>query len=294
MDNFIKVVETIEAENPGFGPLDVVRALRKAAGIDTPLIQHYLGSGSGHSHGLVIKPEFIGFITSIINHSVNVVGVEEGVVLTTDGTTVALTPLLLGLEAGLQSTTRSRVQGLYPLTLFSNLVRSFLHYSQSDPPTSSHLGPGGCWDDVKSPQEFILSGVASVATDSLITGGMDGVILGKHVANPNNRPLRLSSFLKRYYNHRLDTAGLDTAPGLISQLRRTNFRKMVSLSLLKKQLPRSLITYQKLEKHSKKKKLDKRKQEEMLNEGLNEFVHRYMGRLARFKYFIHIHMSSTL
>ncbi|XP_036446321.1 peptidoglycan recognition protein 6 isoform X2 [Colossoma macropomum] len=276
MDNFIKAVETIEAENPGSGPLAVVRGLCKAAHVETPFIRLYLSDGS-HTHGLVIKPELTGFITSVIKHRVTELGVEEGVVLTADGTTVALTPLLLGLEAGLQSTSPSRVRGLYPLTLFNNLVRSFLHHFQSDPSTSSRLGPGGCWDSVTDPQVFTLSGVASLATDSLITGGMDGAILGKHVAEPNNRPVRLSDLLKQYYNHRLDTAGLDAAPGMISQLRRTNFRKLVSFPLLKKQLPRSLTTYQKMQKYSKKQKKEiKNKKEEMLNEGLKEFVHSYM------------------
>ncbi|XP_066498466.1 peptidoglycan recognition protein 6 [Hoplias malabaricus] len=274
MDDFIKAVETIELENPGLRPLDVVRGLRKAAGVESPHIQLRLGFLS-HTK-LYIKPELIGFLTGVIKHRVTEQGVEEGVLLTTDGTTVALTPLLLGLEAGLQSTSPGRVHGLFHLTLIDNLVRSFLHYSQNGPPTSSRLGPGGCWDSVANPQVFTLSGVASLATDSLVTGGMDGVILGKHVAEPEKHPLTLSSLLKQYYNHQLDEGGLDAAPGLISRFCRTNFRKMVKVSVLRKQLTKYLNTFQKLEKYSKKQRQELKKKMEMLNEGLMEFVHNYM------------------
>ncbi|XP_072549593.1 peptidoglycan recognition protein 6 [Salminus brasiliensis] len=279
MDNFIKAVETIEADNLGLGPLAVVIGLRKAAGIETTFIQNYFGSLSDDSptNSLVIKPELIRLLNSMIKHEVSELGVEEGVVLTADGITVALTPLLLGLEAGLRSTSPSRVRGLYPLSLTNNLVRSFLHHSRGDSSSSSsRLGPGGCWDNVKDPRVFTLSGVASLATDAQVTGGMDGVILGKRMAEINKHPLPLSSLLKRYYNHRLGAAGLDAAPGLISQLRRTNFRKLVNLPLLERQLMRSLSTVQKLEKYFKRQKVEKKKLEEILNQGLDEFVHSYM------------------
>lgn len=272
MNNFIKVVEIIESENPGIGPLAVLRGLRKATGIDTPFIQHYLGPLSD-TESLVLKSTLTEYISSVLKHQV-VQDLEEGVVLTADGTTVALTPLLLGLEAGLKSTSWPRVPGLYRLSLTKNLVLSFLQYSQAEPSTSSRLGPGGCWDNVTHPQVFTLSGVASLATDALINGGMDGVILGKHIAKPNKRLLTLSSLLRRYYTHQLDSAGLDAAPALISQLRRSSFRRLVSLASLTKHLARSLSIYQKLDEYQKKNK-----QKLEIDEGLKEFVHSYMGML---------------
>ncbi|XP_053466604.1 peptidoglycan recognition protein 6 [Ictalurus furcatus] len=269
MDNFINVVETIESENPSLGPLAVLRGLRKAAGINTPFIQHYLGP-LGDKQSLVLKSTLTEYIYSILKHQV-VQDLEKGVVLTADGTTVALTPLLLGLEAGLKPTSWPRVPGLYPLSLTKNLLLSFLQHSQTEPSTSSRLGPGGCWDNVTDPQVFTLSGVASLATDALINGGMDGVILGRHVAKPNKRLVTLSSLLRQYYNYQLDSAGLDGAPALISQLRRSNFRKLVSLASLKKQLARSLSLYRKLDEYQKKNK-----QEVEMDEGLKEFFHRYI------------------
>ncbi|KAF4092698.1 hypothetical protein AMELA_G00023860 [Ameiurus melas] len=269
MDNFIKVVETIESENPTLGPLAVLSGLRKAAGINTPFIKHYLGPLSD-TQNLVLKSTLTEYISSILKHQV-VQDLEKGVVLTADGTTVALTPLLLGLEAGLKSTSWPRVPGLNPLSLTQNLLVSFLQHSQTEPSTSSRLGPGGCWDNVSDPRVFTLSGVASLATDALINGGMDGMILGRHVAKPNTRLVTLSSLLRQYYNYQLDSAGLDGAPALISQLRRSNFRKLVSLVSLKKQLARSLSLYRKLDEYQKKNK-----QEVEMDEGLKEFFHRYI------------------
>lgn len=262
-------MESIESDNPGLGPLAVLRGLRKAAGIDTPFIQRYLGPLSD-AQSLVLKPTLTEYISSILKHQV-VQDSEEGVVLTADGTTVALAPLLLGLEAGLKSTSWPRVPGLYPLALTKNLLLSFLQPVLS---ISSRLGPGGCWDNVAAPQVFTLSGVASLATDALINGGMDGVILGKYIAKPNKRMLTLSSLLRQYYNHQLDSAGLDAAPALISQLRRRSFRKLASLDKLKKQLARSLSTYRRLGENGKKYK-----QKVEMDEGLKEFVHSYMGML---------------
>lgn len=270
MDNFIEVVEIIESENPGLGPLAVLRGLRKAVGIETAFIQRYLGSLSD-AQNLVLKSTLTEYISSVLKHQV-VQNTEQGVVLTGDGTTVALTPLLLGLEAGLKSTSWPRVPGLYPLSITNNLILSFLQHSRSVPSTSSQLGPDGCWDNVADPQVFTLSGVASLATDALINGGMDGVILGKHVSKPNKSKPTLSSLLRQYYTHQLDSAGLDAAPALISQLRRRNFRKLVSLESLKKHLARSVNIYGRLDENWKKNK-----QTVELDKGLKEFVHSYIG-----------------
>ncbi|XP_062874920.1 peptidoglycan recognition protein 6 [Trichomycterus rosablanca] len=270
MNHFIKVVETIETENPGLGPLAVLRGLREAAGINTPFIQHYLGPFRSHAKSLVINPALTGYLSKILQHKVKR-DVEEGVVLTADGTTVALAPLLLGLEAGFTGTV-TRVRGLYPLSLTQNLALSFLQQSERRSSTSPRLGPGGCWDSVTNPQVFTLSGEESLATEALINGGMDGVILGRHMAKPNNRLGKLSSLLKKYYNHQLDGAGLDAAPTLISQLRRSTFRKLVSFPLLKKQLERSLTVYQKWNKDLKKIQ----NKAEILNEGLKEFFQSFV------------------
>lgn len=273
MNNFIKAVEQIESENPGLQTVAVLRGLRKAAGIDTPFIQHYLGSLTD-AESLVIKSPLDEYISNVLKHRV-VQEFEEGVVLTEDGTTVALIPLLLGLEAGVKSSSWPRVPGLYPLTLTKNLAVSFLQHSKTQSSSSLHLGPNGCWDNVRNPQVFTLSGAPSSVTEALINGGMDGMILGKHVAKPNKHQQTLSSLLRRYYTHRLDSRGLDAAPTLISRLRRSNFGKLVNLDSLRKQVTKALNIYQRLHKYEKKS--NKRNKQIDMDEGLRTFVHRYIG-----------------
>ncbi|CAM4338436.1 unnamed protein product [Leuciscus chuanchicus] len=263
MDDFISAVERIEAENPGLQVLDVVKGLRKAAGFETDLIKHHLGDLSD-TRDLATEPSVISFLSKVINHSITQLGEEEGVVLTLDGSNVALAPMLLGLEAGLQST----IQGLYPLTLTENLVASLVHHARNEQ-SSAPLGTKGFWDSIKSPKVYTLSGLPSLATDALITGGMDGFILGSEVATSNLRELSLSDLLKSYYSHQLDATGLDAAPRLISQNRRMNFKKVISFSLLKSQVVQALTVRRNLNE-SERKRLD-----DVVNEGFEQFVHVY-------------------
>lgn len=263
MDDFISAVERIEAENPGLQILDVVKGLRKAAGFETDLIKRHLGDFSD-ARDLATEQSVISFLSNVINHSITQLGEEEGVVLTLDGSNVALAPMLLGLEAGLQST----IQGLYPLTLTENLVASLVHHAHNEQ-SSAPLGTKGFWDSIKSPKVYTLSGLPSLATDALITGGMDGFILGS--ATSNLRELSLSDLLKSYYSHQLDATGLDAAPRLISQNRRMNFKKAVSFSLLKSQVVQALTVRRNLNE-SDRKRLD-----DVVNEGFDQFVHVYAG-----------------
>ncbi|XP_077069734.1 N-acetylmuramoyl-L-alanine amidase-like [Siphateles boraxobius] len=263
MDDFINAVERIEAENPGLQMLDVVKGLRKAAGFETDLIKRHLGVLSD-ARDLATEPSVISFLSKVINHSISQLGEEEGVVLTLDGSNVALAPMLLGLEAGLQST----IQGLYPLTLTENLVSSLVHHAHNEQ-SSYPLGTKGFWDSIKSPKVYTLSGLPSLATDALITGGMDGFILGSEVSTSDLRELSLSDFLKSYYSHQLGAAGLDAAPRLISQNRRINFKKVVSFSLLKSQVVQALTVRRNLNE-SERKRLD-----DVVNEGFEQFLHVY-------------------
>ncbi|KAJ8332128.1 hypothetical protein SKAU_G00428930 [Synaphobranchus kaupii] len=183
------------------------------------------------------------FIRSLIGHRVTGAGEEEGVVLTEDGATVALAPLLLGVEAGLLAEEGGTpLSSLYPLALARTLGLSFLR-SRASPP----LGPGGCWDNVTSPLTFTLAGTPSLATDALINGGIDGVVLGAKLSGHSPKwPLQLSALLRRYYQQHLWGRGLDSAPRLISPRRRENFRKLVSPALLQEQVLGSLALYRHL------------------------------------------------
>lgn len=265
MKDFIRAVESIEALNPGLQMLDVVKGLRKAAGFETDLIKRYFGDLSD-AHDLVADPPVTSYVSEVINHSLSELGKEKGVVLTLDGSNVALAPMLLGLEAGLQST----VQYLYPLTLTDNLVASFLHHVHNEQ-TTVPFGTKGFWDSISSPKVYTLSDLPSLATDALITGGIDGFILGSEVSTSNHRERSLSDLLKSYYSHQPDAAGLDASPRLISQKRRMNFKKLVSFSLLKSQMVQALTIHQNLNE-SERKRLD-----DVMNEGFDQFVHVYAG-----------------
>ncbi|XP_036383860.1 N-acetylmuramoyl-L-alanine amidase [Megalops cyprinoides] len=275
MDIFIGAVQQTEDSNPGLEPLAVVRSLRRTARYEDAFVRHFLGEiSSTDEEAPVLDYELSEFFARAIHHRVTDSGKEEGVFLTPDGTTVAIAPLLLGIEAGLLVASGSSVPlfGLYPLTLAKNLGLSFLHFYSSL--TSENLGPDGCWDNVTSPRVFTLSGPPSLVTDAWINGGMDGVILGSHLSGLAQHPLRLSSALKKYYRHHLEELGLDAAPRFISVLRRENFRELVNASLLQTQVLGSLNVYWRL--RAETEVVQETALEKMVREGVQEFIHRYI------------------
>uniref|UniRef100_A0A673Y0H2 Peptidoglycan recognition protein 6 n=1 Tax=Salmo trutta TaxID=8032 RepID=A0A673Y0H2_SALTR len=258
MDDFIRVLEQVEDSNPGLEPVNVLRGLRRAAGLRDEFMQHFLGTirEDSTSEAPVMDSNLSDFIGRAMRHKVTERDREEGVVLTADGTTVAMSPVLLGIEAGLVSKTRCRVRGLYPLTLARNLGLSFQRFHSSL--LSQRLGPDGCWDDVTSPQVFTLSDKPSL------------------VSAQSQRPLKLSNLLRRYYCHHLEGEGLDAAPRLISHLRRENFRELARPPLLQRQVVRSLVLQRRLIDHSTMLAQEKEELIAVVREGIKEFVHRYM------------------
>ncbi|XP_053712066.1 N-acetylmuramoyl-L-alanine amidase-like [Synchiropus splendidus] len=206
MHSFITAVEQLEGSNPGLTPLALVRALRKTAGHDDAMTMHCLGASNNLSDAEVLETAILNassfsFFDKAIHHLVTDYGEERGVVLAPDGSTVALAPLLLGIEAGL----KAKMEGtspacLFPLTLGRTLGLSFL--SLQDFPPSNRLGPNGCWDNVDHPRMFRLSRPATLATDAVIHGGMDGAILGHDIYHlpAAEDPQPLSQVLKGYYS----------------------------------------------------------------------------------------------
>lgn len=269
MDDFIKAVRQVEDADPLSEPVAVLRRLRGAAGLNDSFIQHFLGDAD--SGGPEMDVGLTVYIRKAVHHRVTDDAKEEGVVLTCDGTTVALMPLLLGIEAGFISKSGGTVRGLYQLTLAKDLDLSFKH---SSPPTQL-LGPDGCWDSVTSPQVFTLSDSPSLLTTARLNGGMDGVVLGMEAKT--RRPLNLSSLLTDYYCHQLDSKGLDAAPRLISRHRRENFKMLVSPTVLSRQVVKSVELQRRLTGHSKLDMKQKRQLMAVVKEGMREFVHKYMG-----------------
>ncbi|XP_010887614.1 N-acetylmuramoyl-L-alanine amidase [Esox lucius] len=276
MDSFISAVEQAEDSNPDLSPLALVRSLRRTAGHEDPLTLHFLGASNNLSqtHAPVLNTALFSFFDKAIHHYVTSHGEERGVVLTRDGTTVAIAPLLLGIEVGLKAKTEGTPPlAVFPLTLAKNLGLSFL--SLQDFPANHRLGPGGCWDNLTHPRSFQLSRLPTLATDALINGGMDGAILGLDLASPptSKQPGKLSRVLKGYYNRDLEGQELGEVSGHISQKRRDISRDLLGPLDIQRQVMETLQLVWGLEK-TKWIAMDTGV-EEAVKEGVLEFVHRY-------------------
>lgn len=271
MDDFIKAVKQVEDGDPGAEPVVVLRRLRRAAGLKDAFIQQYLGNAD--SNGPEMDAGLSDYISKVVQHRVTDDAREEGVVLTSDGTTVAVRPLLLGIEAGFLSKSNGRVRGLYQLTVAKDLNLSLRHSS----PLTHRLGPDGCWDSLTSPQVFTLLDNPTLLTTAQVNGGMDGVVLGMEVSAKTRRPLNISSLLTEYYCHQLDKDRLDAAPRLISRRRRENFRGLLVPPVLVRQVMKSVEMQRRLNGQSKMEVKEKKQLVALLKEGMKDFVHMYMG-----------------
>ncbi|MGH0173069.1 UNVERIFIED_CONTAM: hypothetical protein FKN15_064365 [Acipenser sinensis] len=216
MDDVIRIMEDLERLNPELEILDAVELLRSAGHYDSEYLRLLLGDGTRRDRKPApseLSQDQTHFISSLLHHEVS--GDREGgVVLTPDGTSVAVAPLLVGIEAGLK---RKRialesVDVLYAASLAKHLGLSFISHHRRE--NSKRLGPDGCWDDVKTPQVFTLMGDPSPVTDALINGALDGVILGDQFSKEGKPPV-LSTLLKRYYQYGAEAAA-GSSPGLQS------------------------------------------------------------------------------
>ncbi|XP_024116471.1 N-acetylmuramoyl-L-alanine amidase [Oryzias melastigma] len=279
MESFIEAVQEVEASSPGLSPLDLLRALRKTAGHDDMMTTHFLGesyniSGSEVLERAILNASSFSFFDKAIHHIVTDRGEERGVVLAPDGTTVALAPLLLGIELGLKAKLEgSSPVGIFPVTLGRRLGLTFL--SLQDFPASVRLGPNGCWDDVERPKVYKLSRHATLATDAIINGGMDGLILGMELsrpAAPEPSPA-LSDILRGFYMFTLQEEGLDAAADHISPKRRELSKSLLESTDLHSAVMETLALVWKLEK-TEWIALDTGVGK-AVKDGLQEFVHKY-------------------
>lgn len=202
MDDFIKALKELEDSNPDLRPVDLLRAIRRASALTGK------PTSASPLHSNVSK-----YLISAFQYHITDNNQEVGVVFTRDGTTVALRPLLLGIETGF----RRRLRWDVPSSSVT-----------TESPQYEELGPDGCWDNVTSPQRFTLTHKPNLLTTAQVNGGMDGVILAREALKSPS--LKLSALLTLYYDHQLDERGLDAAPHIISWRRRDNFRKLMESS----------------------------------------------------------------
>ncbi|XP_029289254.1 N-acetylmuramoyl-L-alanine amidase [Cottoperca gobio] len=255
MDSFIQAVQQVEDSNPGLSPLALLRALRRTAGHDDEMTIYFLGASNKNPASEVLETAILNassfsFFDKAIHHIVTDHGEERGVVLAPDGTTVALAPLLLGIESGLKAKVEGTSGlGIFPLTLGRTLGLSF--FSLQDFPPSNRLGPNGCWDNVDHPKLFKLSRPATLATDAVINGGMDGAILGMDLRDlpASEQPQALSEVLKGYYSFVLhEGQGLDAVTSHVSPRRREISRSILEPLDLHRQVMETLALVWTLEK----------------------------------------------
>ncbi|KAM9780437.1 peptidoglycan recognition protein 6 [Neosynchiropus ocellatus] len=264
MDDFIRAVQWLEDRVQGSEPVTVLQALRRAADLDDVFIQHFLGASK--SDGSEMVSGVSRYLKGVLHHQVTEDSREGGVVLTSDGTTVALRPVVSGLEAGLST---GNVSHVHQLTLAGDLG---LAIEDEDEPDL--LGSDGCWDDLDRPRVFTLTDDDPALTTALINGGMDGFILGLAVSN--RRPLKLSDLLKSYYCHQLDADGLDAAPLLISRRRRENYRTLAPPPVVVREAAKAVELQRKLEGHADMEPKQKRRLLFSVEAGVKELVFKFV------------------
>uniref|UniRef100_A0A8C4L6B9 Peptidoglycan recognition protein 2 n=1 Tax=Equus asinus asinus TaxID=83772 RepID=A0A8C4L6B9_EQUAS len=219
-----------------------------------------------------LSPELRGLAKEVARHGVRD-GQEHGVVLAPDGSTVAVQPLLAGLEAGLQgrravslpleNVTSTDARAVFPnaraadlgakaespttvdsllvVTLAKDLGLTFLQ----GPQTLSHpgLGSEGCWDQLSAPRAFtLLDPQASPLTTAFLNGALDGALLGDYLSRASEPRPPLSRLLSQYYG-----AGVAGDPGFRSNFRRQNGGALISVPTLTQQVWGALILLQRLE-----------------------------------------------
>lgn len=271
MEHFITAVTHLEDLNPGLSPLALMTSLRKITDQSDNITNDFVGSSDNrddihyknNTEQLNVNHDLFNFLKEVTHHFISEGHEERGVVLTPDGTTVALAPLVLGLEYGLQANeNNNQPRGFYLLPLAKYLGMSFLHAT-----TSERLGPDGCWDSLSAPMVFTLLGMPSLATDAVVHGGMDGAILGKHLSVVNCSEVNLSTLLRSYYLRTMEELDNVSDTHLMGRFRRHNFKKITKPSLLQEMVAEAL--------HSHPGDIGV---ESLIQKGIKDFVLRYMGK----------------
>ncbi|NXV81071.1 PGRP2 amidase, partial [Atlantisia rogersi] len=236
MDTVVHIIEALESTDRGgsAGGSAVPELARALGACSTPGCRAVLGDPPDvpPTPSTLSDQEWLLF-TQLLHH--DTAAPERGAVLAPDGSTVALGPLLVGIEVGLKQalglsipTFQPPIDALYAVTLTEALGTSFLLARGGDGDNAT-LGPGGCWDNVDDPQNYTLLGPPSPIPDAIANGAMDGVILGAHIARA---PIPLAALLRGYYG-----TGNGTQKGRPpSSYRRRDFRVLTAPGKLEEEV----------------------------------------------------------
>uniref|UniRef100_A0A8C5X602 Peptidoglycan recognition protein family domain-containing protein n=1 Tax=Malurus cyaneus samueli TaxID=2593467 RepID=A0A8C5X602_9PASS len=171
---------------------------------------------------------------------------RAGVVLAPDGSSVAIAPLLAGIEAGLRAARFGRplptpewpLDPVLAVTVAEALGTSFLLArrggDKGDNATAGVLGTGGCWDSVDNPQNYTPSSPRATVPEAVAIGAMDGAILGTRLA----RGL-LGVLLRGYYGTGGGSSGAGWRPP--SSDRRREFRALAGPERLRREVAEVLV-----------------------------------------------------
>uniref|UniRef100_A0A8C8HXM2 Uncharacterized protein n=1 Tax=Oncorhynchus tshawytscha TaxID=74940 RepID=A0A8C8HXM2_ONCTS len=264
MDRFISAVEQAEDSNPDLSPLALVRTHSPCTswGPPTTPATPTLPCLTLLSLASSTKPS-------------TDCGEERGVILTQDGTTVAIAPMLLGIQVGLKAKLEDTLPlGMFPLTLAKNIGLSFL--SLQDFPPAQRLGLDGCWD-----KSDPLQGVPAVAGAHPSKGELRGPswawILPPDAMDlaPSEQPSKLNKVMKGYYNHVLEGQDLGIVSSHIGPKCREIAQALLGTLDNQRQVMETLYLVWRLEDNqwiAKDTGVEKAVRDRML-----EFVHRYWG-----------------
>ncbi|XP_051898000.1 N-acetylmuramoyl-L-alanine amidase-like isoform X2 [Pristis pectinata] len=279
LDNLLSIIEELEDQDPTLTILKVAEILRDLQTSDQDLRRLLLGETSVP----VVLPRLLShtnlsFLEEVLNHQAGPL-TETGVVLTPDGTTVAVGNLVAGIEAGLKREVSQPLSGvsrdlsapvdnLCALTLAKDLGLAFLSHHMNK--SQELLGPDGCWDSVDSPHVFTGSGPWTPATSALINGGMDGFILGDLLSQFQAPLPKLSSVLRDYYGQ---------VPSLLlpkASSRRKNFEATFDLGNFTSQVLSAVSLLDHLRNNLVLHQLNLNTFRKISEQGVKQFYHSYL------------------
>ncbi|NXJ72518.1 PGRP2 amidase, partial [Rostratula benghalensis] len=241
VDSVVRMVEALESTEPELPVTELARAL---GGCSTPGCRAVLGEPPAIPPAPpALTPEQWQLLGHLLHP--DPLAPERGAVLAPDGSTVALGPLLAGIEVGLKRArgwpgpaTGPPLDPLYAVTISEALGTSFL-LARGGHSHRATLGPAGCWDNVEDPQNYTLLGPPSPVPDAVANGAMDGVLLGAQVAQ---EPIPLANLLRGYYG-----TGNGTEKGRPpSSYRRRDFGVLTGPGKLEKEVVAMLRVLQEL------------------------------------------------
>uniref|UniRef100_A0A494BB01 Peptidoglycan recognition protein 2 n=1 Tax=Mus musculus TaxID=10090 RepID=A0A494BB01_MOUSE len=220
-----------------------------------------------------LSPELQALISEVAQHDVQN-GREYGVVLAPDGSTVAVKPLLFGLEAGLQAHSVANLPSdclAIPCDTGDTLanIRATWPGLMDAFPNASSPDVGATLPNDKAKTPTTVDRLLAIT----LAGDLDGALLGNHLSQiPRPHP-PLSHLLREYYG-----AGVNGDPVFRSNFRRQNGAALTSAPTLAQQVWEALVLLQKLEpEHLQLQNISQEQLAQVATLATKEFTEAFLG-----------------